>query len=601
VTKRNSGSELHVSAKPSPEQVRAQVEKILASRLFTRSERLCRFLRFCVEQTLDEKGDQLKEQLVGVEVFDRKGDYDPRTDPIVRVEAMRLRSKLKAYYTSAGRPDCVLIELPKGAYVPAFRKRDARQPANHALRKPQSSQSEAEERSIAVLPFTNLTLEAGTDYFSDGLTEELIHLLTRIPRLRVVAWSSMSQLRGREQDLAGIRQQLKVATVLRGSVRQTFGRVRVTAQLIDAESGAYLWSEAYDRQLENVLAIQEEMARAIVDTLQLTLAWRGVDIAQRTSNPECYNLCLKGRFHANKRTPDGLRQSVASFEQAIAADDSSAIAYAGLADAYSLLIEHGLIHPAEATSKARAAAEKALTLDPASAEAHVSLALVRSLFDWDWAGAEPLYRRAIALNPGYSRARHWFGGDFLGLLGRFDEALSEIGMARHLDPLSPILIDGSGYVKMMQRDYGGALEEYDQLLQLDPMFYRAYSAKARVFSLLGRYEEAIALFERARALGGDVPSVLAALGDTLARAGFMWEARGVLDELQEAAKTRWIPAASFAIVNIGLGDHQAALTHLETACDRREMVGGLKMHPTYDPLRSEPRFQRILKRIGFLP
>lgn len=598
MTKRNSGSELQVSAKPSPEQIRTQVDKMLASRVFARSERLCRFLRFCVELTLEEKSDQLKEQLVGVEVFDRKGDYDPRTDPIVRVEARRLRSKLKEYYTSSGRPDCVLIELPKGAYVPFFRMRSPGQSATQHVR-PQSA--EAEERSIAVLPFTNLTPESGTDYFSDGLTEELIHLLTRIPRLRVVAWSSMSQLRGREQDLAGIRQELKVATVLRGSVRRTHSRVRVTAQLIDTDSGNYLWSEAYDRQLENVLAIQEEMARAIVDTLQLTLAWRASGLARQTSSPECYNLCLQGRFHANKRTRDGLRQSVACFEQAINADNRSPIAYAGLADAYSLLTEHGFLDPAEATPKARAAAEKALTIDPGSAEAHVSLAFVRSQFDWDWAGAETLYRKAIALNPGYSRARHWFASDFLAVLGRFEEALPEIRMARHLDPLSPILVEGCGYVKMLQRDYAGALEEYDQVLQLDPMFYRVYGTKARVFALMGRYEEAIALFERSRALGGDVPSIMAALGDTLARAGFVWEARSLLDELHAAAKTRWVPSSAFAIVNVGLGEYEAALNHLDVACDRREMVAGLKVHPTYDPLRSEPRFQRMLERIGFLP
>jgi serine/threonine-protein kinase len=589
-----------VSATPSPDQVRAEVDKILASRPFARSERLCRFLRFCVERTLIEKGDQLKEQLVGVEVFDRKGDYDPRTDPIVRVEARRLRSKLKEYYTSSGRPDGVLIELPKGAYVPSFRMRNKSQPASQQA-PPQPIASAPGERSIAVLPFANLTPEADADYFSDGLTEELILLLTRIPRLRVVAWSSMSQLRGREQDLAGIRQQLKVATVLRGSVRRTPGRVRVTAQLIDAESGAYLWSEAYDRQLENVLAIQEEMARAIVDTLQLALAWRSSGVARSTSNPECYNLCLQGRFHANKRTRDGLSQSVTCFEQAIAADDRSAIAYAGLADAYSLLTELGFHNPVEATPKARAAAERALALDPGSAEAHVSLAYVCSLFEWDWAGAEKLYRRAIALNPGYSRAHHWFATDFLALLGRFDEALPEIRMAHHLDPLSPILVEGCGYVKMLQRDYAGALEEYDQLFQLDPMFYRGYSAKARVYSLMGRYEEAIALFERARSLGGEVPSLLAAMGDTLARAGFVWEARTLLEELQQAAKTRWVPSSAFAIVNIGLGDHQAALSHLETACDRREMLAVLKVHPAYDPLRSQPRFQRMLQRIGFLP
>ncbi len=500
----------------------------------------------------------------------------------MRVEARRLRSKLKEYYSSSGRPDCVLIELPKGAYIPSFRMRGPSVSATQQAR-PQPIAGTGEERSIAVLPFTNLTPEVGTDYFSDGLTEELIHLLTRIPRLRVVAWSSMSQLRGREQDLAGIRQELKVDTVLRGSVRRTHARVRVSAQLIDTESGNYLWSEAYDRQLENVLAIQEEMARAIVDTLQLRLAWRASTLARQTSNPESYNLCLLGRFHANKRTRDGLLQSVACFEQAIAADDRSAIAYAGVADAYGLLTELGFLDPVEATPKARSAAEKALSIDPASAEAHVSLAFVRSLFDWDWAGAETLYRRAIALNPGYSRARHWFGGDFLAILGRFEEALSQITMARHLDPLSPILVEGCGYVRMMQRDYAGAQEEFDRVLQLDPMFYRVYSAKARVLSLMGRYDEAIALFERARALAGDVPSILAALGDTLARAGFVWEARSLLDELHAAAKTRWVPASAFAIVNIGLGDYESALNHLDIACDRREMVAGLKMHPTYDP------------------
>jgi serine/threonine-protein kinase len=588
-----------VSAKPSPEEIRSEVERILASRLFARSERLCRFLRFCVEHTLDEKGDQLKEQLVGVEVFDRKGDYDPRTDPIVRVEAMRLRSKLKAYYSSAGRPDCVLIELPKGAYVPAFRVRNV---ASAAGRAQPVAHPAAEERSIAVLPFTNLTPDGGSDYFSDGLTEELIHLLTRIPRLRVVAWSSMSQLRGREQDLAGIRQQLKVATVLRGSVRRTEERVRVTAQLIDAESGAYLWSEAYDRQLENVLAIQEEMARAIVATLQLNLDWRESGLPHRAANRDCYNLCLQGRFHATKRTPEGLRQSVICFERAIEADESSADAWANLADSYSLLADYGSEDPANVVVKAKVAAERALVLDPQSAEAHVSLAFIRCSYEWDWNSADSLYRRAIELNPGYSRAHHWYGSDFLALLGRFDEALAEARTAHHLDPLSPIIMEGIGFVRMLQRDYEASLNEYQKLLELDPLFFKAYSAMGRVLSFMGRYQESLANFERARSLAGDVPNILSATIQTLAAAGFVWEARSLLDHLHAMAKTQWVPSASFAIAQMGLGDHQAALTYLEAACDKKEhAVLGLKVQPLFDPLRSEPRFQALLNRIGFLP
>lgn len=601
MTKRNSGTALSVSASPSPLEIRAQVDKILASRLFARSERLCRFLRFCVELTLEESGEQLKEQLVGVEVFDRKGDYDPRTDPIVRVEARRLRSKLKAYYTSSGKSDCVLIELPKGAYVPSFRVRPSSQPAASVNRTPAVSEPAA-ERSIAVLPFTNLTPEAGPDYFSDGLAEELIHLLTRIPGLRVVAWSSMSRLRGRESDLAGIRQELKVSTVLRGSVRRTEKRVRVTAQLIDTESGHYLWSEAYDRQLENVLAIQEEMARAIVDTLQLTLAWRADGAPRKRTDLKCYNLCLQGRFHSNKRTPEGLRQSVLCFEQAVAADDSCAGAYAGLADAFSLMADYGYADPRDVMPKAKLAAEAALRLDPQSSEAHVSLAFIQSTFEWDWAGADALYRRAIALNPGYSRARHWYGTDYLALVGRFDEAVQEAEMSCHLDPLSPLMLEGCGYVYMLRRDYQTALRLFRQLGELDPVFWKAYSALGRVQSLLGRYDEALAALERARALAGDVPGILSAMAQTLAAAGFTWESRALLDRLFEIHKTQWVPSASFAIVYMGLGEYQTALTHLEAACEAREKsVTGLKVHPLFDPLRSEPRFERMLERIGLRP
>jgi TolB-like protein/tetratricopeptide (TPR) repeat protein len=595
---RNSQATLQVSAPPGMEEIRAQVEKILASRLFSRSDRLIRFLRFSVEQALAGNGDQLKEQLIGIEVFDRKPDYDPRIDPIVRVEARRLRAKLKAYYTSPGRSDGLLIGFPKGTYVPVFRCRSS---APAVARSEPVAQPDG-ERSIVVLPFANLTPAAGDDYFSDGLTEELIYLLTRIPRLRVVAWNTASQLRGREQDLAGIRQQLKVGTVLRGSVRRTPSRIRVTAQLIDTETGAYLWSEAYDRELQNVLAIQEEMAGAIVNTLQLKLTRQGVHSARRTPNLQCYNLCLQGRFHANKRTREGLHQSVHCYEQAIAADATCAEAYAGLADAYSLLADHSFLEPSDAAARARSAAEKALALDPESGEAHVSLAFIRALFDWEWADAEALYHKAIALNPGYSRAHHWYAIDFLAIQGRLDEALSEARLARHLDPLSQITVEGCGYVHMMRRDYWIALEEYRQLIALDPLFYRAYSSMGRVLSLMGRYDDAIAAFEKARALEGDAPKILSALGQTLALAGFTWEARALLDQLHAMAGGQWVSPVCFAIVHLGLGDHQSALTHLEAACDQRELaVAALKVHPLYDPLRSEPRFQRLLERIHLLP
>jgi TolB-like protein/Tfp pilus assembly protein PilF len=591
--KRNSQSSLPATAEHAPalDGVLAQLERIVASRGFSRSDRLIRFLRFSVEQALEGHHERLKEQLIGIEVFDRKPDYDPRIDPIVRVEARRLRLKLRNYYLSAGREDPVVIALPKGAYVPQFRSRSA---------KVKVAAPAPAHKSIAVLPFANLTPQADDDYFSDGLTEELIHLLTRIPGLRVVAWNSAAQLRGRESDLAGIRERLNAAVALRGSVRRGLGRVRVTAQLIDTASGEYLWSQSWDREAQDVFSIQEQMAAAIVGTLEpaLTLG-QFPGLPRKAVNPECYNLCLQGRFHAHGRTLEGLRKSAACYEQAIAADSSSAVAYAGLADAYSLLVEYGLLDPQETMPKATSAAERALEIDPLCAEAHVSLAFIRSRWEWEWTSAEALYRRAIALNPGYSRARQWFGQDFLAVIGRFEEALAELRVACDLDPLSPIIHEGVGHILMVQRDYQGAVESYRQLQRMDATFYKAHGSLGRVLSIMGRYEEAIACFERARELGGSVPNILSALGQTLACAGRTAEACAYLNELRSMSKTQWVPDSSFAVVHMGLKEFDTALTYLEAAAERRELtVSAVKVHPLWDPLRGEPRFQKLLDRMS---
>jgi serine/threonine-protein kinase len=582
------------------EAIRAQLERILSSGTFSRSGRLVRFLRFSVEQALSGNQDCLKEQTIGIQAFDRKPDYDPRIDPIVRVEARRLRSKLKVYYASQGRGDDLLIELPKGTYAPLFRPRASarKEPPGTTI-----SGGAAGEKSIAVLPFSNLTADAGDDYFSDGLTEELIHRLTRIPGFRVVAWDTMSRLRGREQDPEGIRRELKVGSILRGSVRRTNGRVRVTAQLVDAHSGAYLWSEAYDRELEDVFAIQEEMARAIVHTLQLTLKASGSlrPRSLKEPGPKCHLLCLQGRFHANGRTRDGLLKSIACFEQAVEVERTCAVAYAGLADAYSLLADHGYLDPAAAAPKARAAAQSALSIDPDCAEAHVSLAFIRTVFDWAWTDAEPLFRRAIELNPGYARAHHWFV-DLLADLRRLDEALSEARIAHHLDPLSQIVWEGCGFVHMLRREYELALDTYRELVEFDPTFYKAYSSMGRVLFLTGRYDEAIAALEKACSLAPDATSALAALGQALAHAGRTGEALQTLEDLQRTSQTRWVPAGSFAILHLGLGNREKALEYCEAAVTARERtVTGFNVHPLWEPLHCEPRFQALLHRVNLLP
>ena len=546
-----------------------------------------RFLRFAVERTLDGKADELKEYLIGVEVFDRKGSYDPRVDPIVRVEARRLRAKLKAYYEGDGRDDPFIFELATGSYIPVIQPREPGRPAADAV-----------VSTVAVLPFNNLSGNPENDYFSDGLTEELIHALTKLSGMRVVAWNSAARLRGVEQDLTEVRRQLHVGTVLTGSVRIAGASLRVRAQLIDTQTGFYLWSETFDRQMQDVFAIQEQIARAIVRTLRVQMAGGPESLVSKSASVSSYDYYLKGRYHWHRRAADDLKRSLEYFEAAIEADGSSALAYAGVADAMTLLVEYGLIHPGQGIPRVKAAAQRAIELDANLAEAYPSLALIRSQHDWEWAEAENLYRQAIALNPGYATAHHWLGIDCLGLLGRLEEAQEENEIALQMDPLSSILYEGRAFLSILGRDYAEAVRLCREIQEFDPSFYKAYTSMGRALALAGNYPEAMAMLEKGRSLSGDVPSVLAAMGQVFALSGDRASAEGVLAKLTARAGDRHTPSTSFAIVHMGLGENDRALDWLEKASDQRELpICTIKAHPVYDPLRTSPRFQAILRRM----
>ena len=556
-----------------------------------------RFLRLAVERSIEGRADELKEYLLGVEVFDRKAAFDPRVDPIVRVEARRLRSKLKAYYDGDGRDDEVVIEFAKGTYAPQILLK-SRLKSQAAAAAPASA--EAESIATAVLPFVNLSPNPDHEYFSDGLTEELIHALTKVPGMRVVAWTTAAKLRGRQQDIIAIRQQLKVTTVLTGSVRISGPSLRVRAQLIDTESGVYLWSETYDRHMQDVFAIQEEIARAIVRTLRLQLAGKQEDtLAPRgRTTVTAYDWYLKGRYVWHRRTPEDLRQSIRCFENAVAADRTSALAHAGLADAYSLVVDYGLMHPAEGVPLAKAAAERAIALDPELAEPHASLAFIRGTYEWEWEDAERLYRRAIALNPGYATAHHWIGVDHLAMLGRFDEALAEVDIAAKLDPLSSIIQEGRGYVLALGREYDAAVAVYRELQASDPAFYKGYTSMGRAYALMGRYPAALAMLEKGRSMAGDLPNILGAMGQVCALSGDERRARDLLAELERISHTSYVPSTCFAIIYLGLGEKSTAMDWLEKGCIQGESpLVCLKVHPIYDPLRGEPRFQALLRRL----
>jgi serine/threonine-protein kinase len=655
-----SGPEIDVqqtSCQETRQEILDQLDRLLASPHFTRSTRLKRFLRYCIDQTLAGSADILKEQVVGTEVFDRDANYDPRLDPIVRVEARRLRTKLRAYYAAEGSAETLEIEFPTGSYAPVFRRIASREPAPAieagiaSIPQPPvpvalDTQERAGELSLAVLPFLNLadgpaaSQSFEQDYFNDGLAEELIHLLTRVEGLRILSWHSASRLRGQDHDYRSILDQLNVQVVLRGRVRRTADRVRVTVQLIDTGSGAYLWSELYERPMQDIFVLQQQISGSIVETLRRSLqpalavpsednpTLPAPDVAAErladgpairstpahseervaTMSAECHNLCLQGRFHGNRRTLEGLRKSVACFEQAVAVDPSSAIAYAGLADAYSLLADYGGAPIRELLPKAEAAAQTALTLDPDLAEANVALAYLRSMFQWRWVEAEQLYRRAIASNPGYSRAHHWYGGDLLAPLSRLPEAREQLAIAAKLDPLSQIIREGVGLTWMFARQFDQALHMYEEVIELDPMFYKAYGSKGRVLCLQGHYDEALEAFAQARMLSPQAPSVLGAMGQTLALAGRVEEARACLEELHRLVEPQRIPALCFAVLHLGLAvgdaahreqEFQQVFAWLERASEARE--GGatlINVHPLYDPLRSDARFQRLVQTMG---
>lgn len=568
------------------DEVRSQLERILRSKRFSASERLSRFLRYTVEAVLAGRGGELKEYLIGVEVFDRRSSYDPRLEPIVRVEARRLRSRLREYYEQEGRGDALRIVLPTGKYVPEFQT--GGEPTVTASPK---------ERRLAVLPFAARSGNEEDEYFSEGLAEELIHALTRVDGLTVVAWPSAHEFKGEPVDLRRVAEQLGVTSVLEGSVRRQGDRLRIAAQLICATSGAYLWSETYERRMEDVFAIQEEIAQAIAAKF-LPQAQREPLCSPRPASLDAYHAYLWGRYHWNKRSYAALEKAKTFFEEAIAADPNYAAAWAGLADTYAVLGEWGNRPQGEFHAPARAAAERALELDETLAEAHASLGLVLSHVDHQLEAARRHYERSLELNPGYASARHWYATSYLTPVGRLTDALEEVRLARELDPLSLIIGTSVGNVLYFARQYEESLPEFERVLRRKPAFHRATLGIGRSLVELGRYDEGIACL-RQIADEPDFVIVKALLGHAYAVSGQTSQARAVLAELEALSRTRYVSDFAFARVHLGLGDLDSAFAALErTLAARDSHLMHLKVGPIFDCLRADPRYPRLLARVG---
>jgi len=449
--------------------------------------------------------------------------------------------------------------------------------------------------SLAVLPFDNLSRDPGQEYFVDGMTDAIITDLARLGGLKVISRTSAMRYKGTDKPLADIARELGVKAVVEGSVLRVGNRVRITAQLIEGMTDTHLWADSYERELEDVLFLQRELAHAIAKEIRGSLAAEGTRSAQATrTNSAAYDAYLLGRHYANQRSSSGLARAVSLLERAIEQDPGFAPAYAALADAYLLMEVYAASPPMAAYEKAKALSSKALQIDPTLGEAHVSLAWIAFTLEFDWAAAEANFEHAIRLSPGYVTAHHWYAV-YLCAMGRIERAKAGFARALELDPFAPIVFTQTGFPYLSARDYPAALERYRMAAERFPGFRMAQTSIARTLVAAGAYEEAIAAIPSAEPQLNE-----GLLGMAYGLLGRTRDARAVLQELQMRSRTAYVPARDYVYVYTGLGDRPRALDWLERGYDERGIFAAwLKTWPLYDPLRAEPRFTALMTRMKF--
>jgi TolB-like protein/DNA-binding winged helix-turn-helix (wHTH) protein/Flp pilus assembly protein TadD len=460
--------------------------------------------------------------------------------------------------------------------------------------------------SIAVLPFSFTSMnpknlaEPDSEYLSDGITESVINSLSQFPGLRVIARSSVFHYQGKGIDPQQIGRDLGVRTVLIGRIIQRGDNLIIKTELSDVRDNRQIWGEQYERKVSDLLALQKEIASSIVDNLKLRLTGeeRNRLAKSHTDNAEAYELYLKGRYHWNRRTVEGFNKAVAFFQRAIEKDTRYALAYTGLADSYMLLSDWGVLPPVEGYSRARDAVLQALNIDYGLAEAHNSLAGIKSVLDWDWAGAENEYRKAIELNPNYPTAFHWYATQLM-VMGRLDESLTQIKRAQQLDPLSLGINKDFAVILLSARRYDEALEQCRKTLEIDPTFLVMSTYIAQAYELKQMYPEAIAELQRAYALMPHDSEISYGLALAYASAGMRDEAQAVLDRMsQPSSQSQFLPREA-ALLHARFGENDKAFEVLEQAyANHYFAVTQLNIDPRFDPLRSDPRYTDLLRRLG---
>ena len=455
-------------------------------------------------------------------------------------------------------------------------------------------------QSLAVLPLENLSRDPEQEYFAEGLTEALITTLAKIGALRVVSRTTAMHYKGVHRPLPEIARELNVDAIVEGTVQRSGARVCISAQLVHALTDNHLWAETYDRDLGDVLALQSEVAQAIAREVQVKLTpQEQAHLAQvHPVDPEAFEAYLKGRYHWNRRSREGLGKAIQYFQQAIAKDSTYAAAYAGLADCHSALAAWGFASAGEGCGKAKELAQKALEIDDSSAEAHASLAYA-TMFDHGFAAAEREFERSIELNPRYATAHEWYGF-YLASMGRYEESYTELQRAIRLDPHSSIIHTILGYVYLVSRRYEQAIAQFAKTIELDDTFAQAHFYLGLAYMYKSMHEPALAAMQKGFQLAHSSSFLLTWLGEAYAAAGYADEAQKILEQLNEISKELYVTPYFVARIYAALGKKDEALTWLETAySERAPFMIYLKIDPRFDDLRSDPRFQDLLRRMNF--
>jgi eukaryotic-like serine/threonine-protein kinase len=454
--------------------------------------------------------------------------------------------------------------------------------------------------SLAVLPFENAGAEPDHEYLSDGITASLINVLATIPKLRVIAQSTVFRYKGREIDPQAIGRELNVRAVLTGRMMQSGNSLRIGTELVDVATGSLLWGAQYDRKPGDIFVVQDEISNEISEKLrlQLTRAEKKRLRKRHTENDEAYRLYLKGRHYWNKWTEEGFYKAIEQFQQAIAIDPGYALAYAGLADSYVLLGWNSYLPPKAAFPKGKAAAQSALQLDPDLAQAHTPMAALLWLYDWQWQEAQTEFKRSLERDPTYATANHWYA-EYAMTMGRHAEVMARMKKGQELDPLSLIINVAVGWALYFARQYDEAVEQLRQTVELDPNYPVTYWILGLLLRKTGRYELAIAEGEKGVKLSGGSPLMRAALAHTLGAAGRKTEALQILDELIELGKQKYVAPYFFAGIYVGLGENDRAIEYLEQSHEEHShWLIYLHIDPSMDALRDNPRFQDLLRRVG---